>query len=181
MVFDFIARSGPGPDRNGLITDMDGWEFESFRANPVVFLNHARSEPAIGKSLRVGIDGEVMSTRIEFARTALALDVAGLIDGGFMAGISIGARTLEFDLVPTERGLTLHSHRQELVELSIVGIPADPKSLRSAMQGVAFVEGVPIECEPVCFMDGVAYGVENRDALAVLQVLTSLRERLCQL
>lgn len=129
---DWIISTGVA-ERNRVRFDMDGWELENYRANPVVFLNHMHWDPVIGRSLHVGIEGQIMTARLETAPTDRAREVQALIDGGFMRAASVGGVSLSWEFVRDSDGdiVGIHSLRQELYEWSVVGIPADPRALRA--------------------------------------------------
>ena len=69
----FIFRSGPGPDRNGFITDMDGWDLSAFLLNPVILFAHKSRELPIGRAHTIGIINDQMVGDIEFAVQYLQL------------------------------------------------------------------------------------------------------------
>jgi HK97 family phage prohead protease len=131
-IYTYVART-PAQDRNGRITDPDGWDFANYRRNPLVFANHDHSMP-IGRSPRVWMQDQLMWAQVSFADTDQARAVQDLVDQDLLRAISIGWHSLKSSLIRDEDGWPtgLHSHKQELVELSIVSLPADPATLRVA-------------------------------------------------
>jgi len=133
--FSFTITTG-AVDRNGNIADIDGWELSTYNSNPVVFFNHHWHQPPIGKTVSLDRQGDALVATIQMAPTQLGDQIGLLLADGYIRGASVGWKPLEFDLRLNERGFPtgIHSHRQELLEVSIVGIPANPETLRQAMQ-----------------------------------------------
>ena len=132
--YTFVASSGI-EDRNHNQIDPDGWELAEYRKNPVVFANHRWGVP-IGRATKVWQDSDRLMATIEFADTEAAREVQQLVEGGFLKAMSAGWIGLDFAVVRDEktgwpRGV--HYKRQQLVELSVVGIPANPEALRVAL------------------------------------------------
>jgi phage head maturation protease len=132
----FIASTGE-PDRNGNVLDIGGWDLRNYLKNPVVLFNHNWNLPPIGKALSIGVEGQVLKATIQFAPTQLGEELALLNADHYLRAISVGARPLEWEVRRhPEHGYPIgtHSHKQELLELSIVPIPANPDTLRAALK-----------------------------------------------
>jgi len=144
----FVASTGQ-VDRNGNILDIDGWELDHYRANPVVLFNHNWDLPPVGKTLQVGIlpgpQGERrLMVTIQFAPTPLGRELAILNANRYMGAASVGARMLEWEIRRhPERGypIGLHSHRHELLEVSVVPVPANPDTLQASAASRSQREG----------------------------------------
>jgi len=140
-----VFRSGPGPDRNGFTTDMDGWDLTNFRANPVILFAHQDRQLPVGRAHTIGIVNDQMLGDVEFASHERARDIDRLVQDGFLIATSVGFLTLDFDFLFEEGHFFptgIHSRKQELVEVSIVPIPADPGALKptSALPGYAMTQ-----------------------------------------
>jgi HK97 family phage prohead protease len=135
QTYPFVARAGPGPDANGNITDMDGWDLARYRANPVVLWSHRLEEPPIGRAVELALDGHRLTASIEFAPTPQGKEVEQLVAAGYIKGISAGWRPLKWEWLKGKDGWPtgIHSHTQELHELSIVPIPAQAHALRAIL------------------------------------------------
>ncbi|HZA24069.1 MAG TPA: HK97 family phage prohead protease [Dehalococcoidia bacterium] len=141
----FIFRSGPGPDRNGFKTDMEGWRLEAYKKNPVILFAHNDHALPIGRATAIGIENEQLVAEVEFAPTDQDQEVKKLVDQGFILGTSVGFRPIEFEFMRDEKHvfpIGIHSHVQELLELSVVPIPADSNALKSALgpEGPAYLK-----------------------------------------
>ncbi len=140
--FTYVASTGE-VDRAGDIVDPAGWELERYRKNPVVLFMHNWHLPPIGKAERVWIEpghpgtpgspntGRLMAT-IRYADTALGQEIARLNAGGYMAAVSVGFKPLNWE-PRFDKGtpVGLHCHRQELLEISAVPVPANASALRT--------------------------------------------------
>jgi len=131
--FDFAITSG-GADGNGNMADIDGWDLSRFEKNPVIFFNHQWNNPPVGRALRLTRVDDTIIARIAMAPSAMGTELANLIDTGFLNGASTGWRPTEWELRRDDKSriLGIHSHKQELLEVSIVGLPARPDTLRQA-------------------------------------------------
>lgn len=129
----FLASVGT-PDRNENVYDIAGWELDNYHKNPVVITDHDHRRPPVGSG-RVWIDGDRMMAGVVFANTPRANEYRALVDQGYLRGISVGHLPKDWEfrrLGPAGPIIGIHSHRQELVELSLVTIPAQPDALRTA-------------------------------------------------
>lgn len=133
-------------DRDREIVLVRGLGLDNFRKNPVVFFMH---DPLalIGKSLsqklrrRAGVNEMLAVTK--FAETPLANEVFELQKGDFMRGASVGLnmRTMEMrDVTPDDvrknadfADAQAFIVKAELLEYSIVTVPANPDALTAAL------------------------------------------------
>jgi HK97 family phage prohead protease len=132
----FVASTGQ-VDRNGNILDIEGWELDHYRANPVILFNHNWDLPPVGKTLQVGTEGDRLMVTIQFAPTSLGRELAILNANRYMGAASVGVRMLEWEIRRhPEHGYPIgfHSHRHELLEISVVPVPANPDTLQAAAQ-----------------------------------------------
>lgn len=130
-----IVASMGTEDRVGDVIDPDGWELSSYLRNPVFLWAHRRSEPPIGRSTRTWVEDDCLKALIEFAPTPEAQTVRALYVGGYMRGISVGFRPLQWSRRAASNGrrATLFT-RQELLEISAAPVPMHPLAL--ALPGI---------------------------------------------
>jgi HK97 family phage prohead protease len=134
-VFTYVASNGE-PDRNGNVLDPQGWDLAKYKRNPVVLFAHDWHMPPIGKTLSIGVHGHRLKATIQFPSTLLGEQLALLNANDFIRAISVGARPIEWEVRRhPEHGypIGIHCHKQELVELSIVTIPANPETVRASL------------------------------------------------
>jgi HK97 family phage prohead protease len=137
-----------------------GWDLRQFKRNPVVLWGHDASRLPIGRAFDVAIEGDALKASIEFIPLdtpeggAFAESVYRLARGGFIAATSVGFRPLEWSYTrDPERGADdwfpgIDFEQQELVELSVVTVPANPEALLDAPgpgEGTATASDTPPE------------------------------------
>lgn len=120
--------------RDGMSVDLDGMDFSNYEKNPVVLYAHdhmGRTDSGglpIGRTLSLARTsaGEIRAEFDFLAGDAFAERVRNAWERGFLRGASIGWRPVETR--PSGRGV--RAVRSELLEWSIVAVPADPDALR---------------------------------------------------
>jgi len=133
-IVSFVASTDT-EDRYGDVIDQNGWELDSYRSNPVILLNHNPLDLPIGRGEVEIRDGKLMID-IEFDMgDPLAAEVARKAEAGFLHSVSVGFRSLEStkrSALPTEHkaagGDGVWFAKSELLEVSIVTIPANPQA-----------------------------------------------------
>lgn len=123
-----VLASTDSVDRQGDIVDQKGWDLENFKSNPVVLWAHKYDELPVAKAVRIEMGKGGLEMDFEFASAEAnpkAAQVKALFDGGFLNAVSVG-------FIPKERnGNTIT--KSELLEVSIVPVPANQDALRLAM------------------------------------------------
>ena len=128
-------------DRERDVIDPKGWDLAWFRRNPVVLWAHDATSFPIGKASDVDlIDGKLMAT-VRFMPEDMPLAgpraeaVFRMAKEGWLAATSVGFRPLAWAYTEDkDRGADdwfpgVDFYRQELVEFSIVTVPANPQAL----------------------------------------------------
>jgi HK97 family phage prohead protease len=127
-------------DRDNDTVDVKGWVLDAFQLNPVVLWGHKASQLPVGKCVGIGVEGDALKALVDFvpADVPVAGDFAEavfrLCREGFLSATSVGFRPLEFELAKERMDdddwwPPLNFLRQELMEFSIVSIPANPEAL----------------------------------------------------
>ncbi len=125
-----VVASLEEEDRAGDVVLASGWELGAFEANPVVLWAHDYGRPAIGKAVRIWVEGNSLLAQIRFASTPFAREVRALYLEGFMRGISVGFRALETERRDSSTGGSgILFKRQELLEISAAPVPLNPAAL----------------------------------------------------
>jgi uncharacterized protein len=138
----FVA-SDESVDRYGDIIRANGWDLSNFKSNAVLLWAHQSSEPPIGKVPDIRVEGTRLIASVEFrpeGDNAIADDVYKGLQGGFINAVSVG-------FLPTKKPNMLWAdddpnHEkwptgyefvgQELLELSVVPVPANAQALALA-------------------------------------------------
>jgi HK97 family phage prohead protease len=170
-------------DREQDVISITGWDLSNYLRNSVVLWAHDAARLPIGRALDVGIDGAALKATVEFIPQdtpeggAFAEAVYRLAAGGFLAATSVGFRPVKWSFTDDpERGGDdwfpgIDFEQQELVEFSIVTVPANPEAL---------IEPAPVtasDTPPTSGEEVTAYNEEQAKARArrrrVLQLAQS--------
>jgi len=149
-VLDFVASDG-SLDRYDEVVSVNGWQLDHYRKNPVVVDSHDYSSVAkiLGCSEEISVcDGQLVN-RVRFALDnplgALAFKMAR---AGFIRSESVGFQPLEW--VYGGKGEPYRTYqRQELLEISLVAVPANP----AATIGLALKSGAVVRGDVLAVAD----------------------------
>lgn len=131
MIVRGVIGSDDSMDRHGDKINPKGWELENFKKNPVIMLNHNYSQFPIGKAINVKRKDNALVFDIQFSKTLeLAKQAFGLVKEGIMKAWSVGFIVLEWG----KSGSDYSIEKMELLELSLVGIPANPNALLNSLE-----------------------------------------------
>ncbi len=119
-----VVGSSGAIDRHGESLNPEGWSLNNYMRNPVILFGHDYKSLPIGKALKVWIeDGKLMFT-IKFADTPMGNEVFKLFEEEMLNAFSVGFIPIKWD----ESG-TFTFAEMELLELSVVTVPANPEAL----------------------------------------------------
>ena len=120
-------------DRMGDIIMSDGWDLSNFKKNPIALFGH-RSDFPIGTWKNVRVVDKQLRGFLELAPegTSDRIDeIRALIDAGVLKAVSVGFRPKESKPRP-ETDYGVFFTKSELVETSLVSVPANPNALAVA-------------------------------------------------
>jgi HK97 family phage prohead protease len=146
----YIA-SDETPDRVGDIIKVSGWHLDRYAQNPVILWSHdGETIPPIGRALSMTPeainDRPALVANIEYAPKDIhpfADTVYQLAKNGFLKATSVGflpRKTAK--LSDEERGMLglgkygVFYEETELLELSVVSVPANPAALQNSLKGM---------------------------------------------
>jgi len=150
-IFTFIASTSD-PDRHRTVVNQKGWELENFNANPIIGYQHnvygdsmcSAPDPddVIGKGRAYIEDDETLVDVIFDEENELAMKVKSKVKRGFLRMCSVGF----IELGEGKRGIKDNGEDpelyyfagQELIELSIVNIPSNPKAKKKSLRSQSF-------------------------------------------
>jgi phage head maturation protease len=143
-VIDFVASS-QALDRYEEIIVPTGWRLEHYRRNPVFQNAHQYGDVlfTLGKAqiteIREIAGRPALFQRIEFATDVnpMARIAYGLYRGKFLNAVSVGFIPVRWENGGPEAGYRRKYLEQELLEVSAVGIPANPEALQLGLQAHA--------------------------------------------
>lgn len=132
--------SNSSVDRDKDSVSVTGWDLANFQRNPVVLWGHKAGELPIGKCVQIGLEDDALKAIVEFLPADMPIAgeraeaVLRMSRTGFLSATSVGFRPLEFELAKERDDgdswwPPVNFIRQELMEFSIVSIPANPDAL----------------------------------------------------
>lgn len=158
---DFIASTDV-VDRQGESIDAAGWDLSNIGKNLPLLWAHNDRELPIGKVVSARVEDNALITSVEFAHKVneFAKQVYDLVKAGFLNAVSVGFMPKAFN----NEGQMV---QQELLELSVVNIPANQEALRSNMY-VAFCKSLETLDEPeVETKEGRIISEKNRNTMRI--------------
>jgi len=135
---EFIL-SDATPDRFGDIVQVEGWEFSNFTKNPVALFSH-RADFPIGTWTGIKVHDKALRGSLILAPKGISPridEIRGLVEAGILRAVSVGFKPLASHPVDTTKNDPFGFGPQvftksELVEVSLVAIPANPNALAVA-------------------------------------------------
>ncbi|SEM53901.1 prohead peptidase. Unknown type peptidase. MEROPS family U35 [Sphingomonas gellani] len=118
-------------DRYGDIIEPAGWKLAAFKSNPVALFGHDSTLP-IGAWKNVRVENGALLGELEFLNAGLSPrvdEIRAFVESRMLRAVSVGFRGLKAE--PIANG-GLRYTESELVECSVVSIPANPNALQVA-------------------------------------------------
>lgn len=135
--FRFVI-SDESKDRYGTVIKLDGWDLSNYEKNGIVAYQHNASgdnpDMIVGKG-RAWVEGGVLMGEVEFepeGNNELADKLVKKIEFGSIRATSVGFNPIEWSKGERAYGEdpdTLYFRKQDLLEWSIVNIPANPNAI----------------------------------------------------
>jgi HK97 family phage prohead protease len=128
---DFVL-SDDTPDRVGDVIDPSGWVLAHFKRNPIMLFNHNQDFP-IGRWENVRVEGGKLKAQPVLAEegTSARIDeIRRLFEQKILRTASVGFKPLKAE--PRDGGSGVHFLKQELLETSLVSVPANPNAIQLA-------------------------------------------------
>lgn len=131
-VLEYIMSDG-SIDRMGDIIEPEGWMLDNFRKNPVALFGHDTSFP-IGKWRDVGVRDGNLAGRLELMKPVSdrLREIHAAVEAGVLRAVSVGFHSNNFEPLEGSKNGGLHFLETELVECSLVSVPANPNALAIA-------------------------------------------------
>lgn len=175
--FTFIINTAD-IDRYETIVDPVGCVADNFLKNPVVLWNHdSWGEPPIGKCIDLQIAPNAITATVEFhAETERSREVVALLANGTLRGVSVGFRVLNREW-RSEEQIEVYT-KWELLEFSVVSIPANPNAL--IVQN-ALVQNVLMQRALNTIRHSHTYTQRSMDPEKLKQAITEIMSAVAQL
>lgn len=144
---DFVISTA-SVDRYGDTIAADGWKLENFRKNPVVLWMHDNTMLPVGKAVNVRIEEGKLKARVEFTPSGQVKYndiVFDMLKTGFLSATSVGFLPLKYSFVDDpSRRFGIDFLEQELLEFSIVTVPANAEALVEGRAAHTDAKAVPV-------------------------------------
>lgn len=131
---DFVL-SDETVDRMGDIVSADGWVLTNFKKNPIALFGHNSSFP-IGNWTNIRVEGGKLIARLKLAArgTSGRLDeLISLVEQGILRAVSVGFIPIKAEPIDEKQPFDgTRFVKQELLETSLVSVPANPAALALA-------------------------------------------------
>jgi hypothetical protein len=150
-------------DRHRSVVNQSKWQLENFNSNGIIGYQHnvygasmcekATPDDVIGKG-RAYMEGDELLIEVEFkpeGRSAIADKVFEDVRDGFLKAVSVGFAEIGKGVLKNDasgeesrfdgyipEGHTYYFESQELLEVSVVNIPSNPKALKKAYRESTF-------------------------------------------
>ncbi len=126
-------------DRDRDIISLNGWELDNFKNNPVVLFAHNSRDLPIARAVSTFKRDKKLKSKAEFTPrdlNPLGDTVRRMVEDRFLRATSVGMLPKEWEFADNEedenRKFGINFLKQELLEWSIVPIPANPSALIDA-------------------------------------------------
>lgn len=119
-------------DRMGDVIEPKGWDLSNFKKNPIALFNHDSKFP-IGTWKNVRVEKNRLVGRLELAKqgTSDRIDeIIRLVEQDILRAVSVGFSPIEAEPLKDNSGLLFK--KQELLETSLVSVPANPSAVQLA-------------------------------------------------
>jgi HK97 family phage prohead protease len=149
-IYTFVA-STDDPDRHGTVINQDNWHLEAYRTNPIVGYQHnlygdmcnpPNPDDVIGKANVYFEDRKLMADITFDQENDMATKIESKVDRGFLNTLSVGflerGEGHMGDLDVGEDPTKYYFDQQELLEISVVNIPSNPKAAKKSFRTQTF-------------------------------------------
>jgi len=116
-------------DRHNESVNPEGWDTKNFKKNPVILYAHDYWGLPIGKALKVYVEGKKLMFDIQFATHDFALKVFDLFKEKILNAFSVGFIVKKWGEDKDKYSIM----EQELLELSVVPVPANQEALANML------------------------------------------------
>jgi HK97 family phage prohead protease len=126
-----FVMSDESVDRMGDVIEADGWQLQHFQNNPIALFNHDPSFP-IGTWRDVGVRKGKLTGRLELMEPVSyrLKEIHEAVAAGVLRAVSVGFHSDSFEPLGKSGGVRFTE--AELVECSLVSVPANPNALAVA-------------------------------------------------
>ena len=150
-IYTFVASTSDA-DRHRTVINQSKWELDNFRANPIIGYQHnlygdmcnaPDPDDVVGKSVKTYTENNQLLVDVVFDQeNEKAIKIESKVNRGFLSTVSVGfiekgegrMGTKDLDEDPE----LYYFEGQELLEVSIVNIPSNPKAAKKSLRSQTF-------------------------------------------
>ncbi len=124
-------------DRLGDIIDVKGWQLKNYKKNPVILFAHDHRSPAVAKATEIEKTDNSLIFTLQFPPVGVyqkSDELYGLYKHKIMKASSVGFIPIDYEFRKDKEG-GIHFKKQELLELSLVTVPAHQDALALSLYG----------------------------------------------
>ena len=158
---EFVLSDGT-VDRYGDIVEAEGWDLRNFKKNPIALFGHSSGFP-IGTWANLRVEGGKLLGRLVLAAkgTSDRIDeLRGLLEQGILRAVSVGFRPLDSDPIDPKQPWGAQRYKKmELLECSLVSVPANPAA-------IALAKSLKLSTETMSLAFGEHAEMRRRDVSA---------------
>jgi HK97 family phage major capsid protein/HK97 family phage prohead protease len=129
---EFVMSDG-SVDRMGDVIEPNGWKLDNFRSNPVALFGHDPQFP-IGQWQDVNVRGGRLTGHLALMEPVSdrLREIHAAVQAGVLRAVSVGFHSQNVEPLEGSKSGGLHFIEAELVECSLVSVPANPNALAVA-------------------------------------------------
>jgi HK97 family phage prohead protease/HK97 family phage major capsid protein len=146
-------------DRYGDSIDPKGWDLRAFKKNPIALFGHSNNFP-IGNWSNVRVEGDKLIGKLVLAArgTSARIDeLISLVEQGVLRAVSVGFIPKKYEPLDADKPYAGQKYlEQELIETSLVSVPANPAALQIA-------KSLHVSDETLSLAFGEHAGTKQRD------------------
>jgi HK97 family phage prohead protease len=180
-----FVMSDDSVDRLGDVIDQSGWKLGNFRKNSIALFGHDPGFP-IGKWTDVKIDGNRLTGRLNLIEPVSdrMRELHAAVNAGVLRAVSVGFHATKYAPLEGSKTGGMRFTEQELVECSLVSVPANPnaiaiaKGLGISAQGQRLIFGVSADDGQAPPARGNIRGVSALTTPRKSQPMNTLSERI---
>lgn len=169
---DFVL-SDATVDRYGDIVEPDGWDLSWFKSNPIALFGHSSSFP-IGKWTNLRVEGGKLIGKLNLAArgTSARIDeLISLVEQGMLRAVSVGFIPRKSEPIDPDKPYNgTRFLEQELLETSLVSVPANPAA-------VALAKSLNVSDETISLAFGEQAETRRRDMTNGEPAATSAQQK----
>jgi len=129
-------------DREGDIITQEGWVLDEFQSGGPLLWSHNVGIPAPGRILWAKVDGEGDDAKLVYKarlhrKNQFSRELYDLVKSGYITSVSVGFRAIDHEPLDIQDPLGGRRFtKQELMEISLVNVPALPQATITAVKGM---------------------------------------------